>query len=94
MATIVYGDFEWDDAKAAANAKKHRITFEEASTVFDDADALDAPDLLDPMRSVIIGRSHDARVLFVVHVELGDRVRIISARKASPAQRKKYEEDS
>jgi uncharacterized protein len=93
MATIVYGDFEWDAAKAAANAKKHGITFEEASTVFDDASALDAPDLVDPLRSVIIGRSHDTRVLFVVHLEHGDRVRIISARKASPAQRKKYEED-
>lgn len=93
MATIVYGDFEWDDAKAAANAKKHGITFEEASTVFDDADALDAPDLLDPMRSVLIGRSHESRVLFVVNIERGDRIRIISARRASPAQRKKYEED-
>jgi uncharacterized protein len=93
MATIVYGDFEWDDAKAEANAKKHGVTFEEASTVFDDANALDAPDLLDHTRSVIIGRSHDARVLFVVHIERGDRVRIVSARKALPAQRKKYEED-
>jgi uncharacterized DUF497 family protein len=93
MATILYGDFEWDDVKAAANVKKHGVTFEEASTVFDDADALDAPDLLDPTRFVILGRSHEARVLFVVHAEVGDRIRIISARKASPAQRKKYEQD-
>jgi uncharacterized DUF497 family protein len=63
MATIVYGDFEWNDAKAAENAKKHGITFEEASTVFDDADALDAPDLLELTRSVIIGRSHDTQLL-------------------------------
>jgi uncharacterized DUF497 family protein len=93
MATIVYGDFEWDDAKAATNLTKHGVSFEEASTVFDDPAALDAPDLLDPTRFVILGRSHHGRVLFVVHAERGARVRIISARKASPAQRKKYEED-
>jgi uncharacterized DUF497 family protein len=94
MATIFYGDFEWDEVKAAANVKKHGVTFEEASTVFDDADALDAPDLLDPTRFVILGLSHDTRILFVVHAEVGYRVRIISARKASPTQRKKYEEGS
>jgi uncharacterized protein len=94
MATILYGGFEWDGVKAAVNVKKHGVRFEEASTVFDDANALDAPDLFDPARFVILGRSHDARVLFVVHAEgSGDRIRIISARKASPAQRKKYEED-
>jgi uncharacterized protein len=93
MATVIYGDFEWDDAKAAANVAKHRVTFEEASTVFDDPDAVDAPDLVDPDRFVIIGASHEQRVLFVVHVERADRIRIISARKASPAQRKKYDED-
>jgi uncharacterized DUF497 family protein len=93
MATTVYGDFEWDDAKAAANLKKHRVSFEEASTVFDDAAAIDAPDLLDPTRFVILGLSHHhGRVLFVVHAEHGARIRIISARRASAAQRKKYEE--
>ena len=92
MATIVYGDFEWDDAKAAANVKKHGVSFEEASTVFDDPEALDAPDMEEPTRFVILGRSHEARILFVVQMERGDRIRLISARKASPAQRKKYEE--
>jgi len=42
MATVIYGDFEWDDAKAETNLKKHGVTFEEASTVFDDPNALDA----------------------------------------------------
>lgn len=92
MATIIYGDFEWDAAKAAANVKKHGVTFEEASTVFDDPNALDAPDLEDATRFVILGRSFETRILFVIQVERGDRVRIISARKASPVQRKKYEE--
>jgi uncharacterized protein len=92
MATILYGDFEWDDAKAATNEKNHGVSFEEASTVFDDAAALDAPDLVDPARFVLIGLSHHDRVLFVVHAEHGARIRIISARRASPAQRKQYEE--
>jgi uncharacterized protein len=92
MVTIVHGDFEWNADKAAGNLKKHGVTFEEASTVFDDPNALSAPDLIDLERFVILGYSHEGRVLFVVHVERGNRLRIISARKASPAQRKKYEE--
>ncbi len=92
MATVVYGDFEWDDVKAATNVTKHGVTFEEASTVFDDPNGLDAPDMKDPTRFVLLGRSHEARTLFVVSVERGERIRLISARKASSAQRKKYEE--
>lgn len=92
MATTIYGDFEWDNAKAAANVRKHGVTFEEASTVYEDPDALDAPDLEDPTRFMILGRSYQARVLFVIHAERRERIRIISARKASPAQRKKYDE--
>ena len=92
MATFVYGDFEWDELKAAANVKKHDVTCEEASTVFDDPSALDAPDLEDPSRFVVVGRSHHARILFVVHAQRGERIRIISARRASPDQRRKYVE--
>jgi uncharacterized DUF497 family protein len=92
IVTIRYGDFEWDAAKAQENLVKHGVTFEEASTVFDDPRAIDAPDLVHADRFVIIGLSHRSRVLFVVSAERGDRVRLISARKASPAQRKKYEE--
>lgn len=83
-----YGDFEWDTTKARENLRKHGVSFEEAITAF----ALDAPDLYIPGRFVLIGYSHRARVLFVVHAERGSRIRIISARKASPAQRRKYEE--
>jgi uncharacterized DUF497 family protein len=91
MATVISGDFEWDDAKAATNLAKHGVAFDEAVTVFDDPDALDMPDLLDPTRLVLIGESRRLRVLFVVHAERGDRVRLISARRASPAQRRVYE---
>lgn len=93
MATIVDGDFEWDAAKAAANLTKHGVAFDEAATVFDDPHAIDAPDLEDADRFVIIGQSSRSRVLFVVHCERGDRVRIMSARVASRAQRELYEED-
>ena len=92
MASIIEGDFEWDDAKAAANLTKHEVTFEEAATVFDDPRAIDAPDLESDERFVIIGRSSLSRVLFVEHCERGDRVRIISARVASLAQRRVYDE--
>jgi uncharacterized protein len=69
-----------------------RVSFEEASTVFDDPRGIDAPDFYDPDRFVLIGRSRLSRVLFVVHCQRQDRIRIISARRATAAQRKKYEE--
>ena len=85
MATVVVGDFEWNDSKARTNLKKHGISFEEA---------ISAPDLVDPDRWIVIGRSAFLRVLFVVHTEqhTSGRVRILSARKASDGQRRKYEE--
>ena len=94
MPRIVQGDFEWDSAKATANARKHGVTFEEATTAFDDPRSIDAPDIEDPTRFVLIGFSHLANLLFVVHAERGERIRIISARKATRAQRRKYEEDA
>jgi uncharacterized protein len=92
MANIVFGDFEWDSAKARANVQKHGVTFEEAATAFDDPKAIDAPDIENPSRFVLIGFSHLARLLFVVSAERGTRIRIISARKATPSQRRIYEQ--
>ena len=91
MPTVIEGDFEWDAVKARANLAKHGISFDEATTVFDDVRAIEAPDFYDPDRFVLIGRSRLSRVLFVVHCEQDQRIRIISARRATPAQRKKYE---
>jgi uncharacterized DUF497 family protein len=91
VATVHFGDFAWDSTKATANLRVHRISFEEAVTVFDDPHAIDAPDLYQEGRFVIIGRSERNRVLFVVHaVVADDHIRIISARKASGAQRAAY----
>ena len=92
VTTVEYGDFEWDASKAAQNERKHGVAFREAVIVFSDPRAIDAPDLVEPSRFVIIGMSRVARVLFVVFAERGDRIRIISARRANAAQRKKYEE--
>lgn len=95
MASVVFGDFEWDERRAAANLRKHGVSFEEAVTALADPDALTAPDLADADRWITIGRSALLKVLFVVHCEAvaAGRVRIISARRATPAQRKKYDEE-
>jgi hypothetical protein len=87
--------FEWDDAKAAANLRKHRVSFEEAAEVFYDPYALDDRDAehsYDEGRFFVIGYS-PVRMLYVVFVERRDNViRIISARLPTPAERKAYEE--
>ena len=86
--------FEWDDAKAAANLRKHRVSFEEAAEVFYDPNAFDDCDSEHSdgeARFYIIGLS-SRRLLYVVYVErAGDVVRIISARRASKFERKIYE---
>jgi len=94
VATVALGDFEWDERKAAANLRRHGVAFEEAVTALADPAALTAADLYEPSRAITIGVSGLSRLLFVVHTEgaRGGRVRIISARKASAAQRRKYEE--
>jgi uncharacterized protein len=91
MATVVEGDFEWDDEKAAANVEKHGVSFPEAATVFADPLAVYLDDGSETDRVVVIGTSIQERVLFVVHVERGHRDRIISARKATIPERDVYE---
>jgi uncharacterized DUF497 family protein len=93
VSIIVEGDFEWDASKARSNLVKHGVSFEEATTVFDDAHALEAPDFYEPDRFILIGKSALSLLLFVVHCQRGARIRIISARQATPVQRRKYEED-
>ena len=87
--------FEWDDAKAAANLRKHGVSFDEAAEVFLDPYALydkDAEHSYDEERFFVIGYS-TVRMLYVVFVERRRDVnRIISARLPTPAERKAYEE--
>lgn len=91
MPTVTFGDFEWDADKAAANAAKHGVTFEEAVAVFLDLDYLLVRDAFEPERFAALGMSSQARVLFVVHCERGDKLRIISARRATRRERETYD---
>ena len=91
MSTIVEGDFEWDSKKAASNVAKHGISFAEAATVFADPMAVYLDDGSGTERMVVIGSSLRSRVLYVVHVQRGERDRLISARRATPAERDVYE---
>ena len=80
--------FEWDPVKAASNAKKHKVTFEVAKTVFYDDFAVqffDEEHSSDEDRFLLLGMSSDARLLLVCHCERedGDVIRIISARRAT-----------
>lgn len=88
--------FEWDRAKAAANAKKHKVTFEAAKTVFYDDLAVQFFDEYNSSaedRFLLLGMSSDARLLLVCHCEReeGEVIRIISARKATPQEAKFYQ---
>jgi uncharacterized DUF497 family protein len=86
--------FEWDASKARSNLKKHGISFEEATTIFGDPRAITIESLTvsGEKRLVTIGRSAKGRlVIVVVHTDRNDRIRVISARPASRAERKQYE---
>lgn len=88
--------FSWDSDKAKANIKKHGISFEEAQTVFSDEKALllDDPDHSDTEdRFILLGLSTAIRVLVVVHAycDAVGQIRLISARKATRAERAGYD---
>ena len=86
--------FEWNSIKAAANARKHGVTFEEAATVFGDplAISFDDPDHSEgEHRLLTFGLSQQGRLLAVIHTERARRLRIISARKATRRERSIYE---
>jgi uncharacterized protein len=87
--------YEWNAAKARANAQKHGVSFEEASSVFLDPLAktfFDPDHSAEEAREITIGYSVRHRVLFVAHCQRGERTRIISARAATPRERIQYEE--
>lgn len=87
--------FEWDPGKAAANFRKHGVSFEEAETVFSDEQALllDDPDHSeDEDRFVLLGLSAQLRILAIVHCYriTPDRIRLISARRATRNEQRDY----
>lgn len=87
--------FEWDPKKAAANLQKHRVSFEEAATVFSDplARTYEDPDApQDEARELTFGVSSGGRTVVVAHCERRGRVRIISAREMTRREKRDYEE--
>lgn len=88
--------FEWDKKKAQTNLIKYNVSFEEASTVFDDDFAkmfFDDIHSENEIREIIVGYSFKNRLLFVCFTETGhEKVRIITARGPTKLERKDYEE--
>jgi uncharacterized DUF497 family protein len=87
--------FEYDPRKAAVNLRKHRVSFDEAITVFADPLRLVTDDdqhSIDEERWIAIGLSTRGRILFIVYTEIDSNVRLIGARVATATERNHYEE--
>ncbi|MCR4318532.1 MAG: BrnT family toxin [Planctomycetes bacterium] len=91
---MVY-EFEWDSRKSKSNLLKHKVSFEEAASVFDNPLAevfRDKPHSNDELRDIIVGHSRFGNLLVVSFLEKEEVIRIISARAATKNEQKKYEE--
>ena len=90
-------EFEWNLKKADENLKKHHVSFQEASTVFGDLLSRTISDhehSHGESRYITMGLSSAGKLLVVIHTDRGDRIRIISARKAFPKEAREYEEET
>ena len=87
--------FEWDNNKAESNFRKHGVTFEEAVTVFADPYLLfteDSKNSEGEEREWAIGEAENGSMIVVVFTMRGEKLRIISARKATKRERRRYEQ--
>lgn len=87
--------FEWDPRKAVANLRKHEVSFDEAATAFADPFGIVVDDprhSTAEARVALLGHSESGRLLAVMFTERGDRIRLISARKATRREHRHYEE--
>ena len=87
--------FAWDARKAAANLRKHGVSFAEAATAFGDPLSITIADpdhSVTETRFILIGRSRNDHLVVVAHMERGETIRLISARPASRRERDRYEE--
>lgn len=87
-------NFEWDPTKAARNLQKHGVSFQEAETVFGDPlghITNDPRHSIDEDRFVLLGQSAESRMLVVLFTDRGEAIRLISAREATPRERRDYE---
>jgi uncharacterized DUF497 family protein len=90
-------EFQWDPKKAKVNLRKHHVSFEEAAMVFSDILSFTFDDEAHSQaerRYATLGVSNQKRVLVVAHTMRGELVRIISAREATPHERRWYEEEN
>ncbi len=88
-------EYEWDENKASINLSKHGISFEEAKTAFSDPlyiDFYDPDHSYDEHRFILMGKSIQGKLLFVSYMERSNAIRLISARDATPSERKAYEQ--
>jgi uncharacterized protein len=89
--------FEWDEKKAKANLAKHKVSFDEAQTLFDDPLFLIFADIdhsFEENRFIIMGESNNGRLLAVSFTDRESIPRLVSARTATPLERKNYEEEN
>jgi len=87
--------FEWDEQKAKANLRKHGIDFADAVVVLEDPLAVTIPDYTaDEERFVTVGSDILGRILVVVYAVRDKQIRLISARKATRRERRRYEGES
>lgn len=89
--------FEWDEVKARDNFKKHKVSFEDCKTIFNDPFLFTFPDNKHSAREeryINIGISANGQVLVLTHTERGEKIRIINCRKATSRERRFYEEGS
>ena len=87
--------FEWDPSKADKNLRKHKVSFDEATSVFGDflgTTVADPDHSHDEHRCITVGLSSRGRLLMVAHAERRERIRIISVRRLTPSERRAYEE--
>jgi uncharacterized DUF497 family protein len=89
------GGFEWGEPKARGNLRKHGVDFADVTPGFDDERAITVKDMItavDEQRYLTLGRDARSRILLVAYTCRQDRIRIVSARPASPAERRQYRE--
>jgi hypothetical protein len=87
--------FDWDSDKAEANEAKHGVRFAEAATAFGDPLSITIPDpehSVGEARFILVGLSYLSRLIVVAHAETHDSIRLISARLATKAERRSYEQ--
>ena len=86
--------FEWDDEKATSNRRSHRVSFDEAKTVWNDPNRIVEPDTVhsteEEEREKVLGLSQKLRLLVVIFTKRNETIRLISARRATKAETSRY----